>query len=478
VEVIQRTGVGNRSVMPRGLTRLICAVSVPSVQAATIPANRPSALYQLGLGMVTGAMVILPCIYVALTALAAYGVYHFATHYFASIWDWPIGMSKVAFLLKVICSVTPLLVGGAVAFFMVKPLFARAAARMHPLALNPEVEPRVYHLVHGVCNAVGAPAPRRIELNCDLNASAHFDRGLRGLLGNDLILTLGMPLIAGLSEREVAGVIAHEFGHFRQGAGMRLSYLIRRVNGWFARVIYERDGWDETIETWAEADEWWIAFMVGCARFGVWVSRSVLRILMLAGHGISAFLLREMEYDADKIEALVAGSAAFERTMLKLATLSAVLDEIHHEMRRVWRTHLQLPDNLPVLVEYRAARLPEEQREKVENSVGLTRTGIFDTHPSTADRVRRARRLAEAGLEISDEPARRLFENFESISRLVTLAHYEDDLNVPTTGDFLIPLEQLIGAKTEPAPAVAPAPSVPLMSFDPQAFRRKEPPSD
>jgi len=25
-------------------------------------------------------------------------------------------------------------------------------------------------------------------------------------------------------------VIAHEFGHFRQGAAMRLSYVIRRVN--------------------------------------------------------------------------------------------------------------------------------------------------------------------------------------------------------------------------------------------------------
>ncbi len=46
--------------------------------------------------------------------------------------------------------------------------------------------------------------------------------GLLSFLGHDLVLTLGLLLIAaGLTERELAGVIAHEFGHFRQGAGMR-----------------------------------------------------------------------------------------------------------------------------------------------------------------------------------------------------------------------------------------------------------------
>src|SRR5262245_49474999 len=177
------------------------------------------------------AMVILPCIYVALTASAVWGVYYFAAHHFVAIWNWPTGLSKFSLLFKVICSVTPLLVGGVVAFFMVKPLFAGRGRRMQPLALNPEFEPRIHQFVPDVCSVVGSPAPRRIELNCEVNASAHFDRGLHGWLGNDLILTLGLPLVAGLNARELAGVIAHEFGHFRQGTGMRLSYLIRRVNG-------------------------------------------------------------------------------------------------------------------------------------------------------------------------------------------------------------------------------------------------------
>jgi len=322
---------------------------------------------------------------------------------------------------------------------------------------------------------VGAPAPRRIELDCDLNASASFRRGLLSFLGHDLILTLGLPLIAGLNEQQLAGVIAHEFGHFRQGAGMRLSYLIRRINHWFARVVYERDEWDATLASLQAEDSSWVSIMGGCARAGVGLSRGALWLLMMTGHGLSGFLLRQMEYDADRWEMRIAGSASFESTMLRLATLEYVLTDIRQEMRRSWRRQLQLPDNLPLLVEHRANRLSSERREKVENQLGLTRTGWFDTHPSVADRVRQARRHAESGVITSEAPARDLFENFVMISRLVTLAHYEDDLNVPTTEDFLIPLEALIQeGGTAPKPQPPPRAPVPMMAYDPSKFRKPE----
>ncbi len=421
-------------------------------------------------------MAILPCLYVGMTVLAGVGVYLFATRYFAEIWAWPIGMNRVTFMVKLVCSCTPLLVGGAVAFSMVKPLFARRAKRMQPLALNAEMEPQMYALVHEVCRAVGAPAPRRIELSCDLNASAHFEPGLGGFFSGRLILTLGMPLAAGLTQRELAGVIAHEFGHFRQRAGMRVSALIRRVNGWFAQVIYGRDGWDEVLDSWSgglDGHGFWIAIMLGCARLGVGVSRGVLWLLMIAGHGVSSALMRQMEYDADRCEIRLAGSAAFESVFVKLAALEAVMRDLHTEMRRSWRSKFQLPDNLPVLVEVRAARMPADRRAMLESKVGLGKTGWLDTHPSTADRVRRARQAAMPGYEVSDAPARELFGNFDTLSRLVTLAHYEDDLNVPVTPDFLIPVDVGLGRTPESAPPTQAKvrAAVPMMAYDPSGFQ-------
>ena len=55
-----------------------------------------------------------------------------------------------------------------------------------------------------------------------------------------MVLLIGLPLAAGLSLRQFAGVLAHEFGHFSQGFGMRLTYVIRSINIWFMRVVYER----------------------------------------------------------------------------------------------------------------------------------------------------------------------------------------------------------------------------------------------
>jgi hypothetical protein len=205
-----------------------------------LAANGPSPVYRLGLFFVVLGMLVLPVIYFALTALACWWVWYFATQYFVAIWQIPLGYSIYGLIFRIVLSFTPVLVGGAIALAMVKPLFARRGKHMQPLVLQPEVEPRLH------------------------------------------------------------------------------------------------------------------------------------------------------------------------------------------------------------------------------------------THPCSADRIRRARKYADAGVLTSEAPARELLVNFEAISRLVTLAHYEDDLNVPTTADFLIPLEALIKEANAPAPVVAtakPAP-VPMMAYDPSKFRK------
>ena len=151
-------------------------------------------------------------------------------------------------------------------------------------------------------------------------------------------------------------------------------------------------------------------------------------------------------------------------------------------------------------VEQRAHLMPALRRQQLENEAGLGKTHWYDTHPSHADRVRRARQLADPGFEISDAPARELFENFEGLSRLVTLAYYDDDLQVPVTPDFLTPIEHIqpeavaargpspeeafappaAGVTTATVAAAEPAqpnprPAVPMMTYDPSQFQGKRP---
>src|SRR4029450_10901664 len=99
-------------------------------------------------------------------------------------------------------------------------------------SLTPQSDPVLFAFIARVCEQVKAPLPSRVDVDCRINASAHFRRGLWSLHSNDLVLTIGLPLVAGLTMEEFAGVLAHEFGHFAQGAGMRVTDVGRERGNW------------------------------------------------------------------------------------------------------------------------------------------------------------------------------------------------------------------------------------------------------
>ena len=66
----------------------------------------------------------------------------------------------------------------------------------------------------------------------------------------------------------------------------------------------------------------------------------------------------------------------------------------------------------------------------MQDRLGLARTGIFDTHPSDGDRIRRARPAGEPGVFRLDLPASVLFSHFEVVSKQVTHLHYAEDLGL------------------------------------------------
>jgi Zn-dependent protease with chaperone function len=415
-----------------------------SILSAIQPIPDPpktSMLYQFNLLVVAVVMVLLPVIYFALVALAGYGVYYHAAYHSHWLSSYGSRSGRGVFLVF-LAYIIPIVVGAVIVFFMIKPIFAGRPKRAQPLALNPADNPLLYAFIEKICETVGAPSPKRIDLDCEVNASAGFRRGLWSMFGNDLVLTIGLPLVANLSAAEFGGVVAHEFGHFTQSVGMRLSYIIRRVNFWFMRVIYERDAWDEMLERWsAEVEDGRVAIIVWTAQIGVFFARSILRVLMYIGLIIGGFMLRQMEYDADAWEIKLAGSENFERTQRKLATLSAASEKMYKQIHAQWKKSQQLPDNISELLRQHHDSLPHEALQKIEDAFGLERTGFFDSHPSFADRIRAARRAQDPGVFHDERPAAELFTSFDHPARFVTLLHYTDDLEIPVTPDMLLAIE-------------------------------------
>ncbi len=388
-------------------------------------------------------MLVLPLIYAGFVGLLSWATCYHAFH------DWKPIMHLGGFtgggyivLVKLLIYIVPLFVGVVVVFFMFKPLLAGRPKRAQPLALNPADNPLLYAFIAKICDAVGAPSPRRIDMDCELNASASFRRGFRSLASNDFVLTIGLPLVANCSTRELAGVIAHEFGHFTQGAGMRLCYIIRSIKYWFARVAHERDAWDIALQQWSnEVEDGRVAIIVWSVQIAVWFSRRLLALLALTGHIIAGFMLRQMEYDADACQIKIVGSETFEATHRKLATLSAALEETCQQINTLWKKTRQLPDNLSELVRQAHENLPPKILQQIEDSFGLRRISLFDTHPSPADRIRRARMAGDPGIFHDDRPATQLFAHFEHPARFVTLLHYTDDLGIPITNQMLLHVE-------------------------------------
>jgi len=236
--------------------------------------------------------------------------------------------------------------------------------------------------------------------------------------------------------------VAHEFGHFAQGFGMRLSYIIRRINAWFARLVYERDAWDLALEKLGtEARDWRVLLVVNSAPLAVGCSRLVLKVLMILAHGVSCFLLRQMEYDADSYAIKVAGSEAVESGHRRLAELGEALGRSYKEIRTIWNLSRRLPDDLPAYLALQYSKLPAAFCQHLQDTLGLAQTRIFDTHPSDGDRIRRARQAGDLGVFHLDLPASVLFSHFDVVSKQVTFLHYAEDLGIPLDQSNLRPVE-------------------------------------
>lgn len=405
------------------------ALSTPSPASAFSGPVEPTKLplhYQAGLAVVALAMVLLPVVYLALVVAMGQLVWWHLSHDFVIVEH----VQGRATLFALLLYLGPAIAGVIFVVFLIKPLFSRRPKAGPAFRVLEADEPELFGFVRKVCDVVGAPHPREVRLDCQVNASAGFRRGWWSFWGNDLVLVIGVPLVAGMTMRQVAGVLAHEFGHFAQGAGMRLSYIIRSVNAWFARVVFERDAWDAWLDEWASHEDWRISLVFKLGQGGVWLGRRVLWCLMQAGHAISCFMSRQMEFDADSYEAKVAGSAEFARTAERLRLLNAAQAAAVHDARSAWQHH-ELPDDLPALVAWRESVLPADLRQKINASVDEEKTHWALTHPCDRDRVKAAAALAAPGVFQLDAPASGLFADFPAVSKAVTRHYYEHDQELP-----------------------------------------------
>jgi len=380
------------------------------------PKRQMSKRYFLTNLIVAMLMLVFPACYAALVGLAAYSVVHFvlAIENFTTYY-WALGL---------VLYTCPILVSTGFLILLLKPLWARPAKKAKQRVLKPSDAPMLFKFVNRIACTVGAPLPKAIHVSLEPNASAHIHGQIRGIINRELVLTIGLPLISNMKMNQLAGVFAHELGHFSQGGAMRLRLLISTVQNWFAKIVVERDAFDETIIAGCDSTNY--IFRVGCwtMRLIIGSVRFVLRILMIFSNMLSSFLSREMEYDADSYEARLVGAETFEQSLLKMTKLSFTFQkemaEIILKAKRTTDHGYQYPTNLTRLICQKSDNLSPDMNALISDTVYSSHTGWFDPHPSDADRLEAVCQMEEPGLYHCKYPAKILLPKIDQLSEQLT----------------------------------------------------------
>lgn len=413
-------------------------------QGARIEPVRVTLVYRLGTALAAMLMVLLPLIYVAMIVMVALVVFQHGSSNWVIVQKAGEGTrSARAMVGAFMLYLAPILGGVTLVFFMLKPFFAGQSDGSGRRSLKPSDEPELFDFVRRICRAVHAPTPSRIDVDCDINASARFQHGLFSFHRNDLVLTIGLPLVAGMSVRQFGGVLAHEFGHFSQGAGMRLSFVIRTINYWFLRVVYERDHWDERLEQLSGSLDIRVGWILYFVRFCIWSTRRILWGLMMTGDVVCSLLLRQMEFDADRYESRFAGSRTFATTARQLHVLGVAHRWALSDLQTL-QTDGRLADNFPRLILANVSQLTEQIHSAIDEQIIESRTGVFDSHPCDRERIANAAAEKSDGIFQLEFPAAELFRNYDQIARRVTWDFYREELGDTVQKKDLYPVEQLL----------------------------------
>ena len=399
-----------------------------------------SPLYRLSVVLVAAAMVLLPFLYGLLVIGVGSGVVYYARHGLVVL-EWPLpGIFGI--LLRLCFYTGPLLAGSVLVLFLIKPLFAPARAEEAPMPLNHADAPQLFVLLGWICRSLDAPIPSRIDMTCGVNAAVSFRGGWRSLFGNDVALTIGLPLVAGLDLSQFAAVLAHEYGHFSQGVAMRASYVIWLIPDWFHRLVNESYAWDDALEEAADGATGLLEGMLFFGiRLGLTAGRGVLWLFLLAGGLLSSFMSRQMEFNADSYAMRMSGSQTFITTTRRVRQLGLGAVIARQQLQAKWKSERKLFDQIPAFIVSRADEIPAETQDQFYANVFGRKTGWWDAHPADAERLQRAAAAREPGIFHPRDPASSLFVDFPGLSRRITIAHYQRICGPGFSPEWLLPVE-------------------------------------
>jgi Zn-dependent protease with chaperone function/tetratricopeptide (TPR) repeat protein len=248
-------------------------------------------------------------------------------------------------------------------------------ARIH---LEPEDAPELFRLIESLCIRTETAIPRNVFLEMQLNAWVRLQGWRRG---GAVVLGIGFDLLAGLSERELETVLAHELAHAK--------ITQRATRDWLAHGLERAAKLVRglTLRTRGKAPS---------SRLRRMLLRVSENLAECAAAWIAA-IFRQEEFDADRGAAEICGAASSRAVLIKVESLSRFTARVPWQ-ERVAR--LQAHSFTPWLINELAA---VKRMDMLEAAALLP--DRFSTHPSLRERLNALPPGDEPTEESEDHPA-------------------------------------------------------------------------
>lgn len=304
--------------------------------------------------------------------------------------------------------------------------------------LTQKEQPKIWDFINKICDETGAPRPKSIFIDPDVNAYVKYSNTWLSLfLPVQKELTIGMGIINALNLSEFKAVISHEFGHFAQKS-MKIGSYIMSANTIVHDMIYARDAWDEALEKWKRMDIR-ISFGAWIISPIVWGIRQVLALFYQFLNMMYSSLSREMEFNADKVAVKTSGSEAIISALWKLNDANDLWNKTLQHAYVASQKNLytaNLYQHFHEAIEENAVTQRDKWEALPSNKLGgkhffigsqHSKVSMYASHPSNDTREISAK-TPYIDCEFDNRSPLILFENMEQLQNITTKLVYTQTL--------------------------------------------------
>ncbi|MDY6921664.1 MAG: M48 family metallopeptidase [Pseudomonadota bacterium] len=326
----------------------------------------------------------------------------------------PVSSLGVALLLS-----GDLFLFGFIAALARRLLLIRRNAKSH-LEVSTEQQPELYAFINHIAGMLGAPRPKRVKLDAEVGLILRPASWRDAISGEGPEVIIGLPLLYGLSARQLSGVIAHGYAGYSREARLGGYPLLSSVDRWLfnqtglgrmaaAGRVRSASGLRALLDKLLRP---WDLLVQGTFYL-------IYRLISATTFEVS----RNVDMAGDLLSARVAGSTEFRSTQFRLRSLHYGQINANQELMGSWRSK-RLSDNFPALVVDHADTLqlslrPRLIQEMEELVTPLTRSRIVDL-----GRIVNVEHTQEEGACFLLGAAIALLRDPARVSKAVTLAHY------------------------------------------------------